>query len=176
MFLENANEQVVLVDSTDQVMGLMDKLEAHQKGLLHRAISIWIEDGHGHVLLQQRASTKYHSPNLWANACCSHPREEESLQSAAARRLKEELGICCPLKQHSSFMYQAPVGQGLIEHEFDHLFFGIYQGPFSLNAQEVAAVRWVDRKWLQQALIEEKAMFAAWFPYVYAEVLRLRED
>jgi isopentenyl-diphosphate Delta-isomerase len=170
MFLENANEQVVLVDNNDQTVGLMDKLEAHQKGLLHRAISIWIEDSQGRVLLQQRAATKYHSPNLWANACCSHPRENEPLQSAAARRLKEELGICCPLKQHSSFIYRASVGLGLIEHEFDHLFFGVYEGPFSINAHEVSAVQWVDRGWLQQALLQQKTMFAAWLPYVFSEI------
>jgi len=174
MCLENANEQVVLVDTTDRAIGVMDKLEAHRKGILHRAISIWIEDGHGRVLLQQRAASKYHSPLLWANACCSHPREEESLQNAAARRLKEELGICCHLERQFSFIYQAAVGQGLIEHEFDHVFFGIYDGPFSLNLNEVSAVQWVDFDWLQQALLQQKDMFAAWFPYVYAKVLHTK--
>jgi isopentenyl-diphosphate Delta-isomerase len=172
VLLKNVDEQVVLVDDSDCAIGLMEKLEAHRRGALHRAVSVWITDSQGRVLLQQRSPFKYHSPNLWANACCGHPKEGESSYDAAVRRLHEELGIQCTLHEHSSFIYRADVGQGLIEHEFDHLFLGFYEGSFSLNAQEAAAIRWIDGDVLRQALSQGKEGFVAWLPYIYAQVVR----
>jgi isopentenyl-diphosphate Delta-isomerase len=166
VFVPDKYEQVVLVDQTDFACGLMEKFEAHQKGLLHRAISIWILDSQGKILLQQRAAKKYHSPLLWANACCSHPRYGEDILDAATRRLEEELGIECTLEKKASFIYRADVGNGLIEHEFDHVFVGLYEGPFVLNKNEVAQVRYVDRTFLQQTLASKKDLFVPWLPHI----------
>lgn len=139
-------EQVVLVNERDEEMGLADKMEAHEKGLLHRAFSVVLfqKNNHDLTLLQQRAVTKYHCPLMWANACCSHPRAGETPLAAAHRRVKEELGIDAPaLFPAGSFVYRAKVGD-LVEHEFDHVFFGfIEDADLPLVAEEVAAVEWV---------------------------------
>src|SRR5574343_481404 len=131
-------EKVVLVSENDAVLGLMEKMQAHENGILHRAFSVFLFNKNGDMLLQKRASEKYHSPEQWTNACCSHPRAEETYLQAAKRRIKEELGIDCDLEEKFWFIYKADVGQNLWEHELDHVFTGIYEGDFNLNPEEVA--------------------------------------
>jgi isopentenyl-diphosphate delta-isomerase len=136
-------EFVILVDESDREIGQCEKLEAHRRGLRHRAFSVIVKDREGRILVQQRAAGKYHSPNLWANACCGHPRAGEEVGAAARRRLGEELGIDCDLvwKRHHS--YCQPVGDELTENEFVHVFFGTFAGEMALNEDEVAAIRWL---------------------------------
>jgi isopentenyl-diphosphate Delta-isomerase len=162
-------EQVVLVDATDEVLGLMGKMEAHQKGVLHRAISVFLFDRHGRMLLQQRAACKYHSPRLWTNACCSHPRENESYLAAAQRRVQEELGIAPELIQRFKFTYKADVGQGLWEHEMDQVFVGQYEGEFALNPDEVAEVRYVSLAELQAEINQKPDNFTEWFKIIWED-------
>src|SRR3954470_13284590 len=121
-------EQVILVNEKDQAIGTMEKMEAHRKGVLHRAFSVFIFDRHGKMLLQQRAFHKYHSGGLWTNACCSHPLPGEDIESAAHRRLYEEMGFQTPLKKIFDFTYKADFRNGLTEYEFDHVFTGYYEG------------------------------------------------
>jgi len=131
------NQQVILVDQYDNALGSMDKMEAHKRGLLHRAFSIFIFNSSGEMLLQQRAFIKYHSAGLWSNACCSHPYPEEEVKLAAARRLNEELGFDTPLKKIFDFIYQASFENGLVENEFDHVLVGCYDGGIKMNSEEV---------------------------------------
>jgi len=126
-----------LVDQYDNALGFMDKMEAHNRGLLHRAFSIFIFNSSGEMLLQQRAFIKYHSAGLWSNACCSHPYPEEEVELAAARRLNEELGFHTPLKKIFDFIYRASFKNGLVENEFDHVLVGRYDGSIKVNAEEV---------------------------------------
>ena len=127
---------VVLVDQNDLQIGTMPKLEAHEKGLLHRAFSIFIFNSKGEILMQQRALDKYHSAGLWSNTCCSHPAPNESNDAAATRRLKEEMGMICEMNSVFSFTYKAEFGNGLIEHEFDYVFFGESDTPPLINKEE----------------------------------------
>ena len=131
-------QQVVLVNEKDEPIGIMEKMEAHQKGLLHRAFSIFIFDSKGRMLLQQRAAQKYHGAHLWTNACCSHPFPDEELKEAAQRRLQEELGFTTDLHEIFSFIYKARVENNLIEHEFDHVFAGEYDSKIQPNPTEVS--------------------------------------
>ncbi|HSU49504.1 MAG TPA: isopentenyl-diphosphate Delta-isomerase, partial [Segetibacter sp.] len=121
-------EEVILVNELDEQIGKMEKMEAHSKGLLHRAFSVFIFNDQGEMLLQQRAVSKYHSGGLWTNACCSHPRPEEATEDAALRRLQEELGFTVSLAKIFDFRYNASFTNGLTEHEFDHVFVGTYNG------------------------------------------------
>jgi len=130
-------EEVILVDEFDQQIGVMEKMEAHEKALLHRAFSVFIFNSKGEMLVQQRALTKYHSGGLWTNACCSHPRPGEDTLQAAQRRLKEELGFETPLKKIFDFTYKAVFDNGLTEHEFDHVFVGYYDGEVDPDYNEV---------------------------------------
>ena len=124
-------EQVVLVSEKDEILGVMDKMQAHENGILHRAFSVFLFNDKGEMLLQKRAADKYHSPNQWTNAVCSHPRMGETYMEAAQRRLKEELGIETPLTYRFNFLYKADVGQNLWEHELDHVFTGNFEGAFN---------------------------------------------
>jgi isopentenyl-diphosphate Delta-isomerase len=128
---------VILVDAKDKQIGIMPKLEAHEKGVLHRAFSVFIFNSKGEVLLQQRALSKYHSPGLWSNTCCSHPNPNESNGDAANRRLMEEMGMVCELQPVFSFIYQVAFENGLIEHEFDHVYFGKSDSLPEINKFEV---------------------------------------
>ena len=137
-------EKVVLVNKNNEVLGLMPKVEAHEKGLLHRAISILLYNSKGEMLIQQRAKTKYHWPLIWSNAVCSHPRENEDFQDAAQRRLKEELNITCSLKEVYRFIYKAKDEQtGLIEHEYDVVYEGQFDGEIPFNPNEIESIRWI---------------------------------
>ena len=157
-------EFVVLVNEKDQVLGTMEKMEAHVKGLLHRAISVLIFNENGEMLIQQRAAVKYHWPLIWANACCSHPREHESYSEAAHRRVFEELGIQVKLEKKFDFIYKATdKTTGLIEHELDYVFEGKYDGDIPFNTDEVAAVRWIAIPELKKEIAENEEKYAFWF-------------
>ncbi len=166
---------VVLVDELDCVIGTMEKLEAHQKGKLHRAISVCLFDAQGRWLLQRRASEKYHSPNLIANTCCSHPYLYESPLAAAVRRLEEELRLSFStekLQGLGSFLYREDVGQGLVEHELDHLFIGMVH-PHELekpNPSEVSELLWMSESEIREKLKNSPSMWTRWFPHVFYEV------
>jgi isopentenyl-diphosphate delta-isomerase len=161
--MDPANEeQVVLVDTDDQEVGTMSKSRAHREGRLHRAFSIFIFNSQGRLLLQRRAKDKYHSGGLWTNSCCSHPRPGEPIGQAAARRLKEELGIDCDLSPEFTFTYRAEVGGGLIEHEFDHVLFGTYDGPVEPDESEVSDVRWMRMDDLGDDLRTYGERYTAW--------------
>lgn len=136
-------EKVVLVDEYDREVGTEEKLAAHEENLLHRAISIFVFNTKGELLLQKRADTKYHSGGLWANTCCTHPRPGESLDDAVHRRLKEEMGFDCPLEPVGTFYYQTTFDNGLHEHEFDHVFKGVYEGEVDPNPEEASDYKWV---------------------------------
>lgn len=165
-------EEVILVDEQDREVGVLEKLEAHRQGVLHRAFSIFLFNAHGQMLLQKRAKGKYHCPGLWTNACCSHPRVGETPIEAAHRRLKEELGFDCALKKAFSFVYKATLDRNLIEHEFDHVFIGTYNGPLDhLNPDEVEECRWIDIPALLQEVKESPQQFTPWFLIALERVL-----
>ncbi|MBI2109460.1 MAG: isopentenyl-diphosphate Delta-isomerase [Parcubacteria group bacterium] len=156
-------EQIILVDEKDNEIGIMEKLEAHKKGLLHRAFSICVFNNKGEMLLQKRASHKYHSGGLWTNTCCSHPRPGESVLKAAKRRLKEEMGIQCELKEVGSFIYKVPFENGLTEYEYDYILIGTYQNDPILNKEEVEDFKWVDLKNLKKDMEKNPRMYTFWF-------------
>jgi isopentenyl-diphosphate Delta-isomerase len=166
-------ERVILVDEQDKQVGTEEKLKAHEKGLLHRAFSIFIFNSQGEMLIHQRAKTKYHSGGLWTNACCSHPREGETVEQAAHRRLQEEFGFDCPLKEVFSFTYKAELDQGLTEHEFDHVLVGQYDGPIEKpNPEEIDNWCYIRMQDLQDELGDRGHLFTAWFKIAVAEALK----
>ena len=156
-------ERVVLVDENDVEVGIMEKMEAHQKGLLHRAFSVFIFNSKGEMLLQQRSLRKYHSGGLWSNACCSHPRQNENPLDAAHRRLKEEMGFETPLTKAFDFIYQANFTNGLSEYEFDHVFVGYYDGKIEINFDEVESYAFRSMAHLENAVKEHAEFFSEWF-------------
>lgn len=159
-------EYVILVDENDQEIGKMEKIEAHEKALLHRAFSVFVFNEKKELLLQQRALTKYHSAGLWTNTCCSHPRVGETIEQAAHRRLMEEMGFDCELSTKTSFIYKAAFENGLTEHEFDHILVGNYNGSININNQEVASYKWVSIAWLQNDMIQNPQDYTAWFTII----------
>ncbi|WP_300687035.1 isopentenyl-diphosphate Delta-isomerase [Chryseobacterium sp.] len=162
-------EFVVLVNPDDKVLGLMEKQQAHINGLLHRAFSVFLFNSKGEMLLQKRASGKYHSPNQWTNAVCSHPRESETYLEGATRRLKEELGIEAELSEKFNFIYKADVGGGLWEHELDHVFVGNHESDFDLNREEVEEVRFISFENLDKEIKEHPENFTEWFKIILEE-------
>ena len=164
------SEYVILVDENDIPKGKMEKIEAHRKGFLHRAFSIFIFNDLGEFMLQQRAMSKYHSPGLWTNTCCSHPGIEEETSSAAHRRLEEEMGFRCELKEKFSFTYRADVGNGLIEHEFDHVFTGIWNDPPQLNPDEAKNWKFMNMGDIKKDILENPANFTVWFRIAFVEM------
>ncbi len=158
---------VILVDREDQQVGVMEKMLAHRKGLLHRAFSVFIVNDKMEMLLQRRALSKYHSPGLWTNACCSHPAPNEETLDAANRRLHEEMGFNCKLDEISSFSYKSIFDNGLTEHEFDHVFLGTYNGPVIPEAEEVEEFKWLSFKELDEMLHYNKDQFTTWFHLAY---------
>ena len=163
------DEMVVLVNSGDEILGTMEKMQAHKSGLLHRAFSVFLFNDKGEMLLQKRAAGKYHSPNQWTNAVCSHPRIGETYHEGAKRRLKEELGIEADFDEKFHFIYKADVGQNLWEHELDHVFTGTFNGEFQLNLEEVSEVRYVSMKDLEKEMAEYPEHFTAWFKIILKE-------
>jgi isopentenyl-diphosphate delta-isomerase len=164
-------EFVVLVDEQDNPIGKMEKQQAHIEGLLHRAFSIFIFNSEKKLLLQKRASSKYHCGGLWTNSCCSHPRENENIQDAANRRLAEEMGMQCSLKPIFTFIYRAEFDNGLIEHEFDHVFFGESDQNPKINPEEVETYRYIAMENLQQEVKEFPENFTPWFIIALERVL-----
>lgn len=162
-------ELVVLVNPEDEVLGLMEKQQAHINGLLHRAFSVFLFNERGEMLLQKRASQKYHSPNQWTNAVCSHPRNDETYLEGAKRRLKEELGIDAELTEKFHFIYKADVGGGLWEHELDHVFTGTYNADFFLNKDEVEEIRYISLEDLDKEIAEHPEQFTEWFKIILEE-------
>lgn len=156
-------DKVILVDRQDVTIGEMEKMQAHRAGLLHRAFSIFIFNSAGQMLIHQRAATKYHGAGLWTNACCSHPQIGEGLAAAAAERLDYEMGIQCDLNWIFSFVYRGTVENGLIEHEFDHVFVGIFDGVPKFNSEEVAHYQWIDVEALKQWIATSPEAFTIWF-------------
>ncbi len=163
-------EQVILVDANDNELGVMDKMETHEKALLHRAFSVFIFNNKGEMLLQQRALTKYHSGGLWTNACCSHPRPNETTIAAAERRLLEELGFTTSLHKIFDFTYKAEFDNGLTEHEFDHVFSGLYEGEIKINTSEVKDIAYKTMKEIAASLQTHPQKYTAWFHLAFPKV------
>src|SRR5699024_12371717 len=160
-------EKVVLVDENDQQIGLMEKIEAHEKGLLHRAFSVFVFNDNGETMLHQRAAHKYHSPGLWTNTCCSHQREGESNIDAGKRRLQEEMGFSTELEDVLSFIYHAPFDHGLPEHEYEHIMVAKFNDEPKVNPEEVAAWKWLYLKDIKKAIAENPADDTAWFRIIF---------
>lgn len=160
-------QQVILVNQLDEQVGIMEKMEAHEKALLHRAFSVFIFNTKGEMLLQQRAVKKYHSPGLWTNACCSHPMPGEEIYSAANRRLFEELGFRTTLTKAFHFTYKAEFDNGLTEHEFDHVFVGTYDGDLNLNSDEVKDVCFQSAEKIEDDLITSPGHYTEWFKIAF---------
>lgn len=156
-------QEVILVDEQDRELGREEKMKAHEQGILHRAFSVFIFNQSGDMLLQQRALEKYHSGGLWSNACCSHPAPGEETATAAARRLQEELGFTTPLQKQFDFIYRAEFGNGLVEHEFDHVFTGRYEGAIPFNPEEVMEVVYLPMNRIYDMLQSTPEKFTAWF-------------
>jgi isopentenyl-diphosphate delta-isomerase len=155
-------EEVVLVDVNDSVIGFMEKMEAHKKGLLHRAFSVFIFNSNNELLLQQRAISKYHSGGLWTNTCCSHPRKNETFHSAANRRLSEEMGMVCELKEAFNFTYKSHLDKGLIEHEFDWVFVGKSNKLPNINKEEVESYKYIDLNDLVKDIDLNPGLYTEW--------------
>ena len=162
-----SEEKVILVDKNDNQVGLMPKLEAHEKGVLHRAFSIFIFNSKYELLLQKRASSKYHSGGLWTNTCCSHPREGEDILDAANRRLDEEMGIKTSLRKVYDFIYKAELDNQLTEHEFDHVFYGVFDNDPILNKEEAEDFKWVDMETLNNDIIKNEDNYTVWFKIAF---------
>ena len=158
-----SKENVILVDENDNQVGLMPKLEAHERGLLHRAFSIFIFNSKYELLLQKRASSKYHSGGLWTNTCCSHPREGEDTSDAANRRLIEEMGIETSLRKVHDFIYKAELDNNLTEHEFDHVFYGVYNEDPVINKDEADDFKWIDMGLLNEDIKINGDNYTVWF-------------
>lgn len=165
-------ENVILVDKNDQSLGLMEKMEAHVKGELHRAFSVFIFNNDGEMMLQQRALTKYHSPGLWTNTCCSHPRDGEKTKDAAHRRMVEEMGFDCEIEEVFTFIYKSDVGQGLIEHEFDHVFIGRYNDKPQINPEEVNDWKFISIDDLRIDIEKSPDRYTVWFRIAFDEILK----
>ena len=163
-------QQMILVNERDEAIGTMGKMEVHRKGLLHRAFSIFIFDSKGRMLLHQRAGEKYHGAHLWTNACCSHPFPGEQVRAAAARRLEQELGFSTPLNEVFCFTYKVPVENGLIEHEFDHVLVGEYEGPIQPDEHEVADYKYLEVEQIGQWLQTQPGQFTSWFRIAFPEI------
>lgn len=162
-----AQEKVILVNEKDEQIGLMEKIEAHEKALLHRAFSVFVFNDRNELMIQQRALTKYHSPGLWTNTCCSHQREGESNIAAGKRRLMEEMGFSTELKDTISFIYKAPFDNGLTEHEFDHILVGKYEEAPQPNPDEVASWKWVDLEELKKDMSANPGIYTEWFKIIF---------
>jgi len=162
-------EQVILVNTKDEKIGLMNKMEAHEKALLHRAFSVFVFNDKNELLLQQRAAEKYHSPLLWANTCCSHQRDGEENIAAGKRRLQEEMGFTCNLQESFSFIYKAPFDNGLTEHELDHVLIGQYNQQPDINKEEVASYKWMKLETVQKDIELKPEIYTEWFKIIFKE-------
>ncbi|MBT8243703.1 MAG: isopentenyl-diphosphate Delta-isomerase [Winogradskyella sp.] len=162
-----SEELVILVNEKDEKIGLMPKMEAHEKALLHRAFSVFVFNNKNELMLQQRALHKYHSPGLWTNTCCSHQREGESNIDAGKRRLQEEMGFVTELEETTSFIYKAPFDNGLTEHELDHIMVGYYKGEPEINKDEVADWKWMPLEDVKKDIDNNPQEYTAWFKIIF---------
>ncbi len=162
-------EQVILVNESDEPIGLMGKMEAHEKALLHRAFSVFILNDKNELMLQQRAAEKYHSPLLWTNTCCSHQRDGETNIQAGQRRLQEEMGFSVPLKELFNFIYKAPFDNGLTEHEFDHVMVGYYNDDPEVNPEEVGEWKWMTIEDVKTDMDQQPDVYTAWFKVIFSK-------
>ncbi|MBC7888512.1 MAG: isopentenyl-diphosphate Delta-isomerase [Ferruginibacter sp.] len=161
---------VILVDEKDHPVGRMEKIEVHQKALLHRAFSVFIFNDKGEMLLQKRAANKYHSAGLWTNACCSHPQPGMDTLEAADKRLQEEMGFSTSLEKVFDFIYNAPFDNGLTEYEFDHVFIGIYAGKIIPNPDEVADFCFKPVEDIKNSLQSHSGKYTAWFKIAFPKI------
>jgi isopentenyl-diphosphate Delta-isomerase len=157
----------VLVNEADEAIGSMEKMEVHQKGLLHRAFSIFIFNKNGEMLLQQRADNKYHSAGLWTNACCSHPQPGEETLAAAGNRLREEMGFETPLQEAFTFVYKTDFENGLTEHEFDHVFIGYYDGPVFPDSNEAKDHSYKSMADVKADIGSHPELYTSWFKIAF---------
>ena len=160
-------EEVILVNTQDEQIGTMPKMEAHEKAQLHRAFSVFIMNDNGETMLQQRAAHKYHSPLLWTNTCCSHQRVGETNIEAGQRRLQEEMGFSTELDELFSFIYKAPFDNGLTEHELDHVMIGNYGGEPDINPAEVADFKWMRPEEIKKDIQVHPEKYTAWFKIIF---------
>lgn len=160
-------EHVILVNEKDEQIGLMPKMEAHEKAVLHRAFSVFIFNDKNELMLQQRALSKYHSPGLWTNTCCSHQRDGESNLEAGKRRLQEEMGFVVDLKESISFIYKAPFDNGLTEHEYDHVMLGTYNKEPFINREEVEDWKWMPIDDIKLDISLQPDIYTEWFKIIF---------
>ena len=160
-------EKVILVNEKDEQIGLMPKLEAHEKAVLHRAFSVFVFNDKNELMLQQRALDKYHSPGLWTNTCCSHQRNGETNVQAGKRRLMEEMGFVVDLIESISFIYKAPFDNGLTEHELDHVLIGDYNDEPHINTEEVASWKWMPLEAIKSDIAIQPELYTAWFKVIF---------
>ena len=160
-------EKVILVDENDQQIGLMEKIEAHEKALLHRAFSVFVLNSKNELMLQRRALHKYHSPGLWTNTCCSHQRDGETTMDAGLRRLQEEMGFVTPLEEKFSFIYKAEFDNGLTEHEYDHVLLGHFENEPIINPDEVAEWKWMPILEVKNDIENNPENYTPWFRIIF---------
>jgi len=160
-------ELVILVNENDEQIGLMPKMEAHEKALLHRAFSVFVFNDNNQLMLQQRAANKYHSPLLWTNTCCSHQRNGESNLEAGVRRLEEEMGFVCDLEEKTSFIYKAPFDNGLTEHELDHVMVGYYNDNPKINREEVENFKYMTVEEVKEDMVLKPEIYTEWFKIIF---------
>lgn len=169
-------ENVILVNINDEQIGLMPKLEAHEKAVLHRAFSVFILNNKNEIMLQQRANQKYHSPSLWTNTCCSHQRDGETNIQAGSRRLFEEMGFKTELKELFHFIYKAPFDNGLTEHELDHVMIGYYDVDPIINPDEVADWKWMSIEDVKKEMLVHPEIYTVWFKIIFDEFYHFLEN
>jgi len=169
-------ENVILVDVNDNELGIMEKMKAHEEGLLHRAFSVFVFNSKGEILLQQRNKNKYHSGGLWSNTCCSHPRPGESIKDAAHRRLREEMGMEADLLHAFSFVYKSDLDNELTEHELDHVFLGETNSLPNMNEEEVEDYRYVTIEYLQQDIKKNPNHYTEWLKICFDNLLKFRKN
>lgn len=163
-------EEVILVNRDNQEIGLMEKMEAHHKGLLHRAFSVFIFNDQNQLLLQQRAQEKYHSGGLWTNTCCSHPRKNETILDAGKRRLLEEMGFETSIEEVFQFIYEAKLDKGMTEHEFDHVLIGRFSGIPNPNPDEVMDWKFVELEAVKKDILNHPERYTVWFREIFERV------
>ena len=169
-------EQVILVNEKDEAIGLMPKMQAHEKALLHRAFSVFVLNDNNEIMLQQRAAEKYHSPLLWTNTTCSHQRDGETNIEAGTRRLQEEMGFTTDLKELFSFIYKAPFDNGLTEHEFDHVMIGYYNDAPLINREEAESWKWMAIEAVKEDMQANPESYTVWFRIIFDEFYHFLEE
>ena len=169
-------ENVILVNEKDEPIGLMPKMEAHEKAVLHRAFSVFVLNSKNEIMLQQRAHHKYHSPLLWTNTCCSHQREGETNIQAGSRRLFEEMGFQTDLKELFHFIYKAPFDNGLTEHELDHVMIGYYNDEPNINTDEVEDWKWMPIEAVKSDIQNNPDLYTIWFKIIFDQFYDFLEE